>query len=47
MRHVNDLSNAVFAVVGCVGFAAWMSGCAYLSRGSVVGRPLWYVYSSL
>lgn len=42
MRTINVLTNAVFAVIGCVGFAAWMGGCFYLGRSSVATVPLWY-----
>jgi hypothetical protein len=42
MRTINVLTNAVFAVIGCVGFAAWMGGCFYLGRSSLASVPLWY-----
>lgn len=41
MKNVNDLSNAVFVIIGCCGFAAWMGGCIYMSKFSLVTKPLW------
>ncbi|KAI9755187.1 MAG: hypothetical protein M4579_004383 [Chaenotheca gracillima] len=41
VRNVTHLSNAIFALVGSGGFAAWMSGCFFLDR-SASSQSLWW-----
>lgn len=44
-RQLSDLSNAIFTIMGVVGFSTWMAGCLHMSKmskGNVAGE-LWYV----